>query len=337
MMIDVFNHILPQDYIAAVDRLATKSPPVMFERARHMPAMSDIDSRFRVMDQFPGYEQILSLSSPTVDALAGTDRAVELSRYANDSLAALVARYPSRFPAFIATLPLTNPTAAAREAERAIRELKAVGVQIYTNVAGHPLDEPEFLELFACLAGLQRPVWLHPIRPMTYPDYSSEQISKFDLWWAFGWPHETSVAMGRLVFAGLFDRWPDLVVITHHAGGTIPLFEGRIESGLSVLGERNGPEHAFATKTELKGPPLQAFKRFYADTATFGSRAALDCSCEFFGLSHLLFATDMPFDPEQGPGYIRDTIRAISHMNLNDVERKDLFEGNIKRLLRWNQ
>jgi aminocarboxymuconate-semialdehyde decarboxylase len=141
--------------------------------------------------------------------------------------------------------------------------------------------------------------------------------------------------MGRLVFAGIFDRWPNLIVITHHVGGTIPLFAGRIESGLSVLGTRNGPDNASAVATDLKEPPLQAFQRFYADTASFGSRATLECGRDFFGVPHLLFATDMPFDPEQGPGYIRDTISAIIQMSLSDAERSALFSGNIKRLLGW--
>jgi aminocarboxymuconate-semialdehyde decarboxylase len=276
------------------------------------------------------------LSSPTVDALASGITAIELARCANDALAKLVDVFPDRFPGFVATLPLSEPLAAQLEAERAICKLGAVGVQIYTSVAGIPLDRPQLLEIFGCVADLDRPIWLHPIRAMTSPDYPSEEVSKFDLWWAFGWPHETSIAMGRLVFAGIFDRWPNLDVITHHVGGTIPLFAGRIGSGLSVLGTRNGPEQASAVATELKEPPLQAFRRFYADTASFGSRATLECGREFFGISHLLFATDMPFDPEQGPGYIRDTILAINQMSLSDAERSALFDGNIKRLLRWN-
>ena len=122
------------------------------------------------------------------------------------------------------------------------------------------------------MAELGRPVWLHPLLTMATPDYPNESVSKYDLWWAFGWPHETSVAMGRLVFAGVFDRWPQLTVITHHGGGTIPMCEGRIEHGLTELGTRNGPDMAHAVATDLREPPLTAFHRFYADTATFGSR-----------------------------------------------------------------
>ena len=334
-MIDVFNHILPPDYLAAVDKLAMRQP-LMFERARQIAAMSDVEARLKLMDGFRDYSQIISLSSPTVDMLAPGAGAATLARAANESMAALCQRHPSSFRGYIATVSVTDPLETCREAQRAILELGAVGIQLYTSVNGLPLDRPEFADVFACMAELRRPILLHPIRSINAPDYGSESRSKFDLWWAFGWPHETSIAMGRLVFAGVFDRWPELAIITHHVGGTIPMFAGRIESGLALLGSRNSPEDAWTITSDLKEPPLQAFKRFYADTASFGARSALECGREFFGLSHMLFASDMPFDPEKGQKYIRDTIRAIHDMQLDDSERSAIFEGNIKRLLRWD-
>ena len=128
------------------------------------------------------------------------------------------------------------------------------------------------------MAELDRPVWLHPLRSSHLPDYPDESISKYDLWWAFGWPHETGICAGRLVFSGLFDRCPDLKVITHHGGGTIPMVEGRIESGLKALGTRYAPGDRRAAETPLKESPIDAFRRFHADTATFGSRIAIDAA-----------------------------------------------------------
>src|SRR3954462_5296157 len=101
-MIDVFNHILPPEYLSAADRLLTNRYPLMFERARQIPAMSDIEARLRVMDGFAGYRQILSLSSPTVDTLASGTTAIELARCANNALAKLVDLFPDRFPGFVA-------------------------------------------------------------------------------------------------------------------------------------------------------------------------------------------------------------------------------------------
>ncbi len=326
--IDVFCHILPPRFCQAVDRLGR--PLEMFERARQIRALVDLEARFRVMDQFPGYRQIPSLASPAIEAHAGPERSPELARIGNDALAELAAAHRDRFAGFIASLPLNNPEAAMTEAERAIHQLGAAGVQIYTNVNGRPLDEPATLALVEHLARLGRPLWLHPSRPRTVADYPSETSSQFDLWWALGWPYETSVAMMRLVMAGLFDRWPILAVITHHVGGMVPVMAGRIAFGLDRTGQRNPPE---ALHTDLKEPPIDALRRFYADTASFGSPIAVAAGRAFFGADRLLFATDMPFDPEEGPGFIRATLRILHEMDLNDAERRAILAGNARRLL----
>lgn len=292
--IDVFNHCLPPEFVTAC-RSALKKPLVMFDRAAEMPGMCDIEERFRIMDAFPGYRQILSLGSPAVEAIAGPYKSPELARIGNDLQAEWVSKHPDRFPGFIASLPMNNPAAAGEEARRAIEELGAVGIQLYTNINGAAIDQPFVFDLLGLMAELDKPVWLHPLRPSTAADYPGETVSKYDIWWAFGWPHETSVCATRLVFAGVFDRWPNLRIITHHAGGTIPMMEGRLDAGLALMGKRYPPEHADAAQTDLKEKPVDAFRRFYADTATFGSRNAVACGAGFFGEERMLFASDFPF------------------------------------------
>ncbi len=97
---------------------------------------------------------------------------------------------------------------AAGAAHRSIAELGAKGIQIYSNIAGRPLDEPGFEPIFAAMAKHDLPIWLHPARTAAMTDYSAEPRSRYEMWWCFGWPYETSVAMSRLVFSGLFDRYP---------------------------------------------------------------------------------------------------------------------------------
>ena len=97
------------------------------------------------------------------------------------------------------------------------------------------------------------------------------------------------------VFNHCMHRWPDLKIITHHAGGTIPMMEGRLNAGLESLGNRYAPEDAHAAKTDLKEKPLDAFRGLYTDTATFGSRIAMDAGIAFFGAPKTFFATDFPF------------------------------------------
>ena len=319
--LDVFNHCLPPRFVKAC-RAALTAPLVMFDRAAEMPGMSDLEERLRIMDEFPGYQQVLSLGSPAVEAIAGPNESPELARIGNDAQTEWVAAHPDRFPGFIASLPMNNPAAAGEEARRAIEDLGAVGVQLYTNVNGAPLDRPEFLEIIGLMAELDQPIWLHPLRASSVADYPGEAVSKYDIWWALGWPHETSVCASRLVFAGVFDRWPDLKIITHHAGGTIPLMEGRLDSGLALMGKRYPPEHANAAQTELKEKPLDAFRRFYADTATFGSKIAVECGAAFFGKEKTLFATDFPF------AGIGEALQAAGDMG------DAVLSGNARRLLR---
>jgi aminocarboxymuconate-semialdehyde decarboxylase len=247
-------------------------------------------------------------------------------------MAEMAGRHPEQFPSFIAAVPMNDPDGMLAEADRAVRDLGACGVQIFSNIAGAPIDTPEVSELLSLMAKLDRPILLHPIRPMYTPDYPVEDYSKYELWWALGWPYETSAAMYRLAFTGVFDRWPDLKIITHHAGGMIPMVEGRLDSGMSAYGTRTPPELNERKNTPLKGKPLDAFRKFYADTATFGSRAGIECAVSFFGIDRVLFASDSPFDPEQGAERIRITLQAIDGMNLADDERTMILSGNAKRL-----
>lgn len=330
--IDIFCHYLPPHCCEAALSKATR-PLHMLKRASTMEVMVNLEARFRMMDMFPDYRQIVSLSSPPLELIADHHVTIELARMANDALAELVRDYPERFPGFVAALPMNDMDASLAEANRAVHDLGACGVQIFTHVNGRPLDEPEFLPLYALMAELDKPIWLHPTRGMNFPDYATEDVSKFEIWWAFGWPYETSAAMARLVFAGVFDRWPNLKIITHHMGGMVPMMEGRIESGLAAVGNRTPPGQEAAVATDLKERPIDAFRRFYADTASFGSRAAITCGLEFFGIDHMLFASDMPFGGEGGLANIRDTLRIIDQLELSAEDRDRLLNGNARSLL----
>jgi uncharacterized protein len=333
MKIDIFNHIFPKKFFERMQTIREKGSN-MQKRVSEIPALVDLDLRFRMMDAFEEYVQVISLPSPPIEAFADADKSLELAQLANDGLAELVDQHPSRFPGFVAALPMNNPDAAVAEIERAVMKLGATGVQIYTNVNGRPLDEPAFLPIFEKMAELNLPIWVHPTRGANFADYSTEQKSKYELWWVFGWPYETSVFMARILFAGYFDRWPNLKIIAHHMGAMVPYFSGRTGAGLDQLGARTEGEDLTVFTRRLKKRPQDYFKMFYADTATFGSRPAMECGLAFFGADQTLFASDSPFDPEKGPGYIRETIRCIEELPISNEDRKKIYEGNARKLLR---
>ncbi len=333
MKIDIFNHIFPKTFYDKMMKVAPKFKD-MGKRVREVPVLVDLEARFRVMDQFEDYAQVICLASPPLEVLAGPELSPELAKVANDGMADYVAKYPERFPGFIASMPMNNPDAALEEMDRAIKDLKAVGVQFFSNVKGAPLDLPELKPLFEKMAGYDLPIWIHPARGANFPDYLTEDKSKYEIWWTFGWPYDTSVMMARLVFGGYFDEFPNLKIITHHMGGMVPYFEGRVGPGWDQLGARTSDEDLSVILKHLKKPHLEYFKMFLADTALFGSLSGTICGLDFFGVDNVLFASDSPFDPEKGPGYIRETIRIIEELPISDEERKKIFEGNARRLLK---
>jgi len=333
--LDIFNHIAPKGYW---DRMLAVVPAAkavdMHKRVREIPCMIDLDERFRIMDKFGDYAQIICLPNPPIEALGGPAIAVELAKLANDGMAELVQKYPKRFPGFIASLPMNDPEGLLKETSRAITELGAVGVQIFTNVNGRPLTDPATMPLFDLMAKFDLPIWMHPARGADTVDYKGEKKSHYEIWWTFGWPYETSVAMSHIVFAGLFDKHPNLKIITHHLGGMIPYFEGRVGPGWDQLGTRTSDEDYTLLLKKLKKRPLDYFKLFYADTATFGSRAAMVCGLEFFGFDNVLFASDMPFDPEKGSAYIRWTTEILDNLSITPAQRAAIYEGNARKLLK---
>jgi aminocarboxymuconate-semialdehyde decarboxylase len=335
MKIDVFPHCLPRRYF---DRMLEVAPAGMAlqKRMTGIPVLVDVELRLRIMDRYQGYRQVLTLANPPIEVVAGPERSPEMARLANDGMAEIVARHPERFPGFVASLPMNNPDAALVEIDRALDQLGATGVQVYTNVAGRPLDLPEYQPIFARMAQRDLPIWLHPARPAAFADYAGEARSKYDIWWAFGWPYETSAAMARLVFSGLFDRHPDLKIITHHLGAMLPFCAGRVGGGLDQLGSRTDDSDDGAALARLRKRPIDYFRMFYGDTALFGAWHAMESGVAFFGADHVLFGTDMPFDPEKGPGFIRDTIAAMERMRVGDDDKAMIYEGNARRLLRLN-
>ena len=329
--IDIFNHIFPTTF---VDRmLATVTDPGKVKRWLNIPFLVDLDERFRKMDEFGNYAQILSLSAPPIEALCGPKEAPEMARLGNDGMAEYVERYRDRFPGFIASLPLNDPDESLKELHRSMKDLKAVGVQLFSNVNGASIDAPEYYPLFEAMAAYDRPIFLHPIRTAAMPDFMGEKKSLYEIYWTFGWPYETSAAMARLVFSKLFDKLPNIKIVTHHMGGMIPYFEGRVGPGWDQLGSRTADVDYGSLLHELKKRPFDYFKMFYADTALFGSASGTRCGLDFFGADKVVFASDAPFDPEGGPMYIRDTIKVIDELAISDADRAKIYNGNAAKLL----
>ena len=332
MIIDIFNHFMPG---AIFRRLSDLVPGhIALSAFPELPTLWDVDARLRMMDEFDGLQQVLSLANPPIEMLGPAERTPELARIANDGLAELCSRHPDRFPAFVASMPMNNVEACVLEAERAIGELGARGIQVFTNVLGKPLSGAEFRPIFRSLARHDLPVWIHPIRGPQFSDYATEGASEHEIWFTFGWPYETSACVTRLIYSGLFDELPGLKIITHHMGGMVPFFAGKVDLGFDQIFHGQTDFNPVAARAGLKKKPAEYYRMLYADTSLNGSVAATRCGHAFFTTGHCLFATDAPFDAEQGRMLIRETINAVNALEIPAAEKERIFSGNARELLK---
>ena len=338
--LDIFPHIFPKTFFEKMKAMAEQNPSLagQIKRWLNIPVLWDLDARIKMMRRFPDYKQILTLSLPAIEFLGNESETPELARLANDGMHEIVQKHPDLFPAFVASLPLNNVAASLEEMERAIGKLGAKGIQIFTNMNGRPMDEPEFFPIFERMAKRYKlPVWVHPVRTAKFSDYVTEQKSKYEMWWLFGWPYETSVFMGRMVFSGMFDKLPELRIITHHLGAMVPFLSHRVGYGMDQFGSRTSDEdyEGLLKKIKAKGKrPVDYFKLFYNDTSINGWASGIRTGLDFFGSKRVLFGTDCPFDPQGGPLFIRETIKAIDSLRLKKDDARRLYFGNAMQLLR---
>ena len=329
MKIDVFTHVQLAKYKEAVYKYADRfmtDKKVQDKR----PTLTDSDMRMAIIDKYEDYVQVLSGTLPPLEEVVSPEEAPALARLCNDEMAELMAKHPEKYIAAIANVPLNNVDAALMETERAVRELGFKGIQIYPSVNGKPASLEEFMPLYEMMAGFDLPIWIHPMRRSSTPDFAAEDQSYNQLFSIFGWPYDTTAVMTRLIFAGIFERFPKIKIITHHCGALVPYFAERIavhyDNGLERLGADHFPG--------LTKHPVEYFRMFYADTALNGNTPALMCAYDFFGADHILFGTDMPFDIGNGDVSIRKTIQAVEAMDISEEAKKKIFEGNARKLLK---
>ena len=328
--IDCFNHFFPPAFF---DKMLASPGSVadIGKRIRGIPNIHQIEPRLRQVETYENYSQILSLGLPTFDVFASPQDSPEFAHVANDGLAEICAKYPKHFPAYVAGLPMNNPEAAVKEAERVFRN-GANGLQLHTNVGGLSLDDPRFFPIFEIAHRHDKPILLHPSRDAGMADFASEKKSRYEIWAIFGWPFETSACMARLVFSGVMSKLPGIKIVTHHLGAMIPFFDARIRIGWSQIGTRTSDEDLSHIPAMLGKPAVECFRDFYGDTALAGGRSGIVCGLDFFGADKVLFATDSPFDPEGGHIYIRETIKSIGEIKMTDEDRAKVCHGNAERL-----
>lgn len=298
--IDVFAHVLPERFYAKMLAIEPTIPQVY--TFFNNPVLTDMEARRSHWDGQS--KQVISFVNALPEDYVGPEEAAALCREANEELLELLRANRDMFEAAVGMVPMNNiDEAVAIVREQVVAEPDMVGIQIFTRALGKSIADDEFRPLFAALAEAGVPAWLHPVFDGRKPDNNI----------VFSWEYELTQAMLQMVQAGLFQEFPDLKVIVHHAGAMAPFFAGRIDRIL---------------------PPSQSadFRKFYADTAILGNPRALDLTVDYFGADHVVFGTDAPLGILPA-GATKEICAAIDDMHITDEERAAIYEGNYRRLV----
>jgi predicted TIM-barrel fold metal-dependent hydrolase len=231
---------------------------------------------------------------------------------------------------FVRTHRSADPDAMVAELHRAVTQLGFVGAFVAVGPATKRMDHPDYEHLYKALVELDATLWLHPSRPPTIPDFTDEKLSRYYEWLLVGWPYDTTWAMFRIVFSGVFDRYPTIRIVTHHHGTFIPLLAPRIDNTLPSLEAAAPP-----IPTKITKPYIEHFRKFYCDTAACGfAPKALELAVDFFGPERVLFGSDTPFDINGGQIFISETLRSIDAMAVSPEMRTAMLSKNAARILR---
>lgn len=316
--IDAFAHCLTEPFYDELTanydfRGISGSPAWLWEFDRYRADMADYD-----LDRM-----VLTFGLPPLWRGIDPGDALPLVELANDEIRRVADEHPDHFIP-VGTVPFPDD-AYRDEFDRCIDDLELAGVQIFSNVDGRPIDRPEFHWWYAAAERHGVPLWMHP-QHWDWYDWVTERMDHR----LFGWPFDTTLALSRLVFSGLTQEY-DFDLVTHHGGGMVPFFEGRIDNFYQT--RLAYPENYDAELADFDAPPTDEFRGFTADTVLDGSVAAIECAWSFFGPDRLVFASDYPFGPERGRVKVEDTIASIEAADLTDDDREAVFAGNLRSLL----
>ena len=294
--IDVFAHFLTKEYSK---KFISMAPDVLktFEFGR--PAMTDLAVREALMSRHPDVLQILTMGNVPPEHYVSAQNAIELCNIGNEEMAELVKTKPNLFYGAVGTIPVDDVDACLKVIDRCVNNLGLLGIQLFTTLERESFAEPKYRPIFALMAELDCPIWVHPAAKMPSVDKGM-----------FIWPYESSRFMFDVVSAGIFEDYPDLKIIIHHAGGMVPHFRERVRTIMEKHNEKY-------------------FKYFYTDTALYGNTPGLMCAFDYYGADHMMFGTDAPLGaPVHSNGNTNQTIMAIEKMDISEEDKEKIFYSN---------
>ena len=274
------------------------------------PHYMDVQAKLASMDASGIAMTALSINDPGPEWFG--EEGPEVARILNNFVADIVRDYPTRFFG-LCVLPLQDMTASLVELDRCVNQLGMKGVLLYTNLAGKFPDEPEFRPLFKRVVELDIPVLLHPAKPIT-----TEFVKGYEMTSSLGNMFDNTIALTRIIMAGMLDEFPRLKLVCPHLGGTLPYIIGRLDHQTQVL--KRGPKY-------LTRAPSAYLKSVWLDVVS-PLPLAIKFAHEFMGPDRLIFSSDHPWvDPS-------DIIRCVREAGLSAEDQSKIFAGNAQRLFK---
>jgi aminocarboxymuconate-semialdehyde decarboxylase len=272
----------------------------------------DLKQRLSDMDAQGVTVQALSLTGPMVYWADG-EFSHKLAMTWNDGAIAAHQAHPDRF-VVLATLPMLDPDRAVDELNRVSKLPGVRGVYMGTNIEGRDLDDPLFEPIFARIEALGLPVFLHPLPP----GLGSKRLQPYSLTNLVAFPLDTTVAASHLIFGGVMDRHPNLVVVLPHAGGALLNLVGRLDHGWDVI-----PAAKHSTQA-----PSAYLHRFLYDTIAH-SKPLMEYIISQVGVDRIMLGSDYCFPV----GYDRP-VEAVEELRLSPEQRKMILGGTAAKLLK---
>jgi aminocarboxymuconate-semialdehyde decarboxylase len=324
LIIDIYTHVCPAEFIEDLDaRYPTKEAAGLGKRR----LLYDADARLRFMDANGIDVQVLVLVRPPVWIGMPREVMYPLLRSAHESIAKMVAQHPDRFVG-VAVAPRVDDR-ILEEVSFAWRELNLTGVQVFTNIEGSPIDIEEMWPLYHEAAKADQPIWIHPQHnPYSYPWLTESLLDR-----SLAWPFDTAVAVARLSYSGVLDRYPNLRFVTHHLGGMVPHFAARLEAFHDEIADFARDGLNTASCVSLSQPIGEYLRLFYADTAISYGPGPLECGVRFFGLDHVAFGTDFPMGTAGGTRWTGQILAAVTEAIPDPAQRQQILGDNAAALL----
>jgi aminocarboxymuconate-semialdehyde decarboxylase len=322
-VIDFHNHYYPPAYLEAL-RSGSSAVEVSIDHEGNpriyypgdyniaVPGHRDIDYRERVLEQAGVDTQVITLTTPGTH-VEKPETAARFAALVNDVFAEVVRTKRGRFAA-LATLPLNDPAASAKELERACRVLGMRGAMLFSNVNGVGLDDRRFWPLYETANDLDAVLYIHPTHPV-----GVEAMTDYWLMPLVGFLCDTTLAAAKIVFSGVVERFSRIRWALCHLGGAIPYLAERLDRGFEAFSE---------CRANIPRPPTEYLKHFYYDTVNFNPRA-VELAIAFAGADHILAGSDYPHQI----GSIPKMLETIRQLNVSEREREAIFGGNAARLL----